>query len=125
MSVLPLEIPVDIILPNRWWKPTLYRIHNTVKVGDVQVPARFVSDGASVPRILWMFFPPIGLYFYAALVHDYLLKSGVSWHVANRHFRKTLRNSNVPKWRQYTMIAGVCVWGTLKTNYSAIVGRED
>lgn len=124
-SALPREIPVDIILPTKWWKPTLYRIHHAITVGDVQVPARFVSDGASVPRIFWMVFPPIGLYFYAALVHDYLLKTGVSWRVANRHFRRALRNSRVPRWRQHTMVAAVCVWGVLKTNYLAVINREN
>jgi hypothetical protein len=37
------------------------------------VPAGFVSDGASVPRVLWMVYPPFGEnYEPAAWLHDYL-----------------------------------------------------
>jgi hypothetical protein len=37
----------------------------------VQVPARYVTDGASIPRLLWPFVGhPFGNYHPAALVHD-------------------------------------------------------
>ena len=38
----------------------------------VRVPKGFVTDLASVPRIFWSKYPPIGRYAYAAVVHDYL-----------------------------------------------------
>ena len=38
----------------------------------IEVPAGFETDFASVPRVLWSLFPPIGLYAKAAVVHDYL-----------------------------------------------------
>lgn len=38
-----------------------------------RVPAGFPCDGASVPRLLWMFFPPFGEnYEAAAWLHDFL-----------------------------------------------------
>lgn len=38
----------------------------------VHVPRGFVTDLASVPRMLWSIFPKTGRYAYAAIVHDYL-----------------------------------------------------
>lgn len=38
----------------------------------VTVPKGFVTDLASVPRILWSVLPKTGRYAYAAIVHDYL-----------------------------------------------------
>jgi len=46
--------------------------YQSAKYGLITVPAGFVSDGASVPRIFWGLFPPFGEYFQAALIHDYL-----------------------------------------------------
>ena len=39
---------------------------------EIAVPVGFVTDGASVPRIFWNIFSPFGVYFPAALIHDFL-----------------------------------------------------
>lgn len=36
----------------------------------VYVPAGYLTDGASVPRLFWPFIPPWGAYGQAAVVHD-------------------------------------------------------
>ncbi len=38
----------------------------------ISVPAGFVTDLASVPRIFWTFMPPDGKYAKSAIIHDYL-----------------------------------------------------
>jgi hypothetical protein len=38
----------------------------------VEVPAGFVTDLASIPRVFWQVLRPEGRYAYAAVVHDYL-----------------------------------------------------
>lgn len=38
----------------------------------VTVPAGYLTDGASVPRLLWSLIPPWGQYGQAAVVHDLL-----------------------------------------------------
>lgn len=43
--------------------------------GEIKVPALFVTDGASIPRMFWNIFPPTGSYFKAAIIHDYLYSS--------------------------------------------------
>lgn len=49
----------------------------------VRVEAGFITDFASIPRVLWWLWPPSqGPYLAAALVHDCLYKTG---YVVNRH----------------------------------------
>ncbi len=38
----------------------------------IDVPIGFVTDFASVPRLLWWLFPKWGKYGHAAIIHDYL-----------------------------------------------------
>lgn len=40
------------------------------KEGWVSVPAGYLTDGASVPRLFWSLIPPWGKYGQAAIVHD-------------------------------------------------------
>ncbi len=40
--------------------------------GTITVPAGFVTDGASIPRLFWALLGPFGPWFAAAIIHDYL-----------------------------------------------------
>jgi hypothetical protein len=40
----------------------------------ITVPAGATSDGASTPRFLWPTIPPFGMYWLAAVLHDYLYR---------------------------------------------------
>ena len=42
----------------------------------IKVPEGFVTDGASVPKLLSNIFPPTGEYLPAAVVHDLLYRTG-------------------------------------------------
>ena len=42
----------------------------------IRVPKGFITDFASIPRILWNILPPAGPYGKAAVIHDYLYQSG-------------------------------------------------
>jgi len=82
----------------------------------VTVPAGFITDGASVPRLLWWLMPAWGdKGTRAAMVHDYLLdmmhlgqpvagmdvREAIDW-----QFYLMLKALDVPEWR-----ARVCYWG--------------
>lgn len=43
----------------------------------VQVPAGFVTDFASIPRVLWNILPPTGPYGKAAVLHDFMYRTGL------------------------------------------------
>lgn len=59
----------------RCWRleqPLVYEVGALGSGRVVAVPAGFVTDGASVPRLLWAILPAWGRYSRAAVVHDYL-----------------------------------------------------
>jgi hypothetical protein len=51
-----------------------FRYQSDVLDRTVVIPAGFVTDGASVPRLFWNLIPPLGKYGQAAVVHDYLYR---------------------------------------------------
>lgn len=75
---------------------------------EFTVPVGFRTDFASVPRpVVWLV-PRYGVYTKAAILHDYLLKSGeVSKADADGIFRRTLRECNVSVPRRRMMWAAV------------------
>lgn len=66
LSVTPLADGVQWRLNSqfRFWSETLGRM--------VVVPARFIVDFASIPRVLWAVLPPWARYGAAAVIHDWL-----------------------------------------------------
>lgn len=87
----------------------------------IRVPKGFITDGASVPKMFWNLLPPWGEYGQAAVLHDYLLESGlvvdtttsiasiVDRSTARRHFNDAMKVLEVSYWRRKLMIAGVWV----------------
>jgi hypothetical protein len=51
-------------------EPLSYTIENTGV--NITVPAGFVTDWASTPRLIWSVLPPFGTYLKPAVIHDYL-----------------------------------------------------
>lgn len=120
MHISPNDnFPVEIILPKRWYRQARYRITKEVVVDNVRVPAGFVSDGATVPLLLRWAFPPLGRYFPAALVHDFLLVQGESWGHSNRVFRSILPHCNIPTWQRVLMGWATSLYGTIKESIKA------
>lgn len=52
--------------------PMLFAEH---KGDKIIIPAGFMTDGASVPLVFQSFFSSTGIYFMAAILHDWLYKS--------------------------------------------------
>lgn len=84
---------------------------------DVCIPAGFVSDGASVPRLLWRVFPPFGKYLEAAVVHDWFCvlgkrgESPIDSVAAAKVFREAMEVCGVAKWRRLAMYWAVRIGG--------------
>lgn len=79
------------------------------------VPIGFITDAATVPRIVSWLFPRHGIYTRAAVLHDWLITDGreaVSSRDADGIFRRVLRELHVPFLRRWLMWAGVR-WGAL------------
>lgn len=107
------QIDLTVILPSKWWQKPLYQLKKPVYCAGFLVPAGFISDGASVPRIFWPIFPPLGRYFKAALVHDYLLINGVARKPADQIFKLALHELDIKPWRVNTLYLAVRSWGIL------------
>jgi hypothetical protein len=90
----------------------------------VTIPAGYVSDGATVPRIFWWFMPPWGHRgTRAALVHDYLLEMLVDKRTpvagidtrskCDWQFFLALKALGVPDWRARLTFWGVTAFTAL------------
>ena len=55
--------------------PFDYHIGGADSPNTISVPAGFVTDFASTPRLVWVFFPPEGQYDRAACLHDWLYRT--------------------------------------------------
>lgn len=79
---------------------------------NINVPANYITDLTSVPRILWSVFPPNGRYAKAAIVHDYLYSNALgnkAW--ADAVFLEAMTVLGVPKWRRTVMYWAVRLFG--------------
>ena len=100
---------------HHWYQRTQWELLTPQKLLGFDIPAGFVTDGASVPRVMWWLFPPTGRYMAAALLHDFLLQSGwVSRAEADRYFLIAMEKMEVAKWRRVTMFASVRAFGIIK-----------
>lgn len=78
----------------------------------IVVPAGFVTDLASVPRIFWNILPPYGEYGQPAIVHDYLYSSGlVGRKEADDLLLEGMVVMGVARWRRYVIYAAVRLFG--------------
>ncbi|EBC2121920.1 DUF1353 domain-containing protein [Salmonella enterica] len=78
----------------------------------IEVPAGFVTDLATVPRIFWMLLPPDGKYAKAAIIHDYLYGNALrSKKEADLIFLDGMTVLGVPKWKSMVMYLAVRVFG--------------
>jgi len=78
----------------------------------VIVPAGFITDWASVPRLFWRMFPPWGPWSPAALVHDWLYFTGeVGRKEADKVFLDVMARIGVPWLTRHLMYRGVRVGG--------------
>ncbi|MBD3611114.1 MAG: DUF1353 domain-containing protein [Hydrogenovibrio crunogenus] len=107
-------IKVTIVLPQHWWQAPLYLLLEPVQCAGHTVPAGFISDGATVPRIFWPIFPPIGRYLKATLVHDYYLQQGIDRKTCDQHFKTCLVALNISPWRVNALYVAVRAYGIAK-----------
>ena len=85
----------------------------------ILVPAGFVYDGASVPKLFQRFYPKFGAkYDYASCVHDFLCEEANS-HVGEEY--KTKRKLADDIFKEISILAGVSKW-RVHSMYLAIRG---
>jgi len=79
----------------------------------IVVPACFLTDFASVPKLLWNIMPPTGTYGKAAVIHDYLYRTPkqASKDDADSVFLEAMKALGVGWWTRNTMYQGVHRFG--------------
>lgn len=80
--------------------------------GFLVVPAGFVTDLASVPRVPFAYLLAGGVGHAAAVIHDWLYSAHpVTRSQADEVFYEALQVLSVPRWRAWCMWAGVRIGG--------------
>lgn len=84
-----------------------------VRDGDViVVPAGFVTDFASIPRLFWRLEPPLGRAGKAAVIHDWLYSNKLrTREEADKIFRQAMGDLGVPVIKRRLMWAAVRAGG--------------
>lgn len=101
----------------------LVPFHYQTTSGDtICVPAGFVTDMASVPRVFWNLCPPDGPWGKAAVIHDYLYRTGGKVDVSPSYvftkaesdliFHDAMLELGVPTWRAWVMYKAVSLFGS-------------
>lgn len=119
------DIAVDPFAPlltyhvvRRRWRLAVTYVHEAPAFTLV-IPAGFVFDLASVPRMVWWMIAPFELSIAAPLVHDFLyrysgmLASGevITRRVADRLFWELMVRELVPGWRRVLSYIAVRLFG--------------
>jgi hypothetical protein len=110
----PLELSPD----HGEWRLTRQLDYEVGKVGSglmISIPAGFVTDLATVPRVFWSLFPPDDPQYSAACVlHDYLCTyHGFNQRVADAFFLEALQLLGVPWWKRIAMYYAVRSYMTI------------
>ena len=90
------------------------------------IPAGFVTDGGSIPRLLWRVIgPPIDAQTIAAFIrHDWNYQTGrVKRHQADNQLYADLRAAGVSRLRAYAIYLGVLAFGG--SHYYSPENEED
>lgn len=108
------NFPKLVPLPDRKWKLCEdYKVY----INDflIIIPKDFITDLASVPRPLWIFFPPYGKYTGAAIVHDWLYSKynnlGINRTLADKIFLYLMKDFGVNKSTREAMYCAVRAFG--------------
>lgn len=113
MSKFTTPAVLEMLDDYRWRLVEPFEFWITDEPEDViSVPAGYVTDLASVPRILWAIFPPHGRYAKAAIIHDWMYDNGLrTKREADRIFLDAMKVLKVPAWRRSLMYYAVSLFG--------------
>lgn len=65
------KIKAWLFVPRKWEVAKDYFLYVQYLHIDLKIPAGFIFDGASVPRVFWLFLHPLGILLIPSLFHDY------------------------------------------------------
>lgn len=120
MSSFTTPLIVCLLDDGNTWKlmePFDYSIGDLSSGWKIEVPAGFVTDFASVPRILWNILPPTGKYGKAAVLHDWLYhRQEYTRAFTDSIFAEAMDALGVPAITRGAMYLGVRIGGWVAWN---------
>ncbi|EGM7790980.1 TPA: DUF1353 domain-containing protein [Escherichia coli] len=113
MSKFTTPAILEMLDDYRWRLVEPFEFWLTDNQDDViYVPEGYVTDLASVPRLLWALFPPHGRYAKAAIIHDWLYDNALRTKAeADRIFLDAMTVLGVSRWRRWLMYVAVRLFG--------------
>ena len=107
-SVLYKEVAVRPMHKDR------YKLLKEFTYKDIVVPEGYETNGADIPRFLWVFLPPNRAdYLPAVIVHDYLCDLQ-KYNEADDYFESMLKELEVGKKTRMLMVKGVRFYHCLR-----------
>lgn len=115
------DVPSKFLLPLRleymdgrnWKLWSAFTFGSVVLERVIEVPAGFVTDFASIPRVLWNVLPPTGQYGKAALIHDYCYRT--AWYATRAQsdlvLNEAMKELGVGWWTRQVIYRGVRLGG--------------
>ena len=126
MSTFTTPAILELVGENRWRLAMPFEYHVGTYPSDevICVPAGFVTDLASIPRLLWPLLPPQGRYAKAAILHDWLYALGPAGDEAARRraddiFAEAMAVLGCPAWQRWVIHRAVRLFG------GSAFGRSD
>ncbi len=115
MSTFTTPLIVSPLENGRDWKlvePFKYVVGDIDALFEIRVPAGFVTDFASIPRLFWFILPPTGPYGKASVIHDLCYRG----HLFNRAisdaiFLEAMGVLKVSWWKKWVVYLGVRIGG--------------
>jgi len=118
MSAFTTPAILEIVDENRWRLAQAFEYHVGQYPSDdvIRVPAGFVTDLASIPRLFWPLLPPQGRYAKAAILHDWLYTQGPAGDETARAradaiFLEAMAVLGCPRWQRGVIYAAVRIFG--------------
>lgn len=114
MSQFTTKLEVAPIGKNKWELLKGFEYHVGYLGSDerIIVPAGFITDFASVPKLFWPIIDPIGKHGKAAVIHDYCYYTACYQRIrSDQIFLEGMEVLNVEEWKRQAMFHAVVCFG--------------
>jgi len=115
MAKFLTELLLEPVNSRIWKVMAPFEYETNIKPGHIiYVKKGFLTDFATVPRMLWTIFPPWDKYGKAAVIHDYLYDNRLyERKICDKIFDEAMGVLKVPWWKRKVMYYSVRAFGWL------------
>ena len=119
MNILKIDAPVVVQHPTN---PDNWILAQDFHYGGHVIPRGFVTDFASIPRLLQGLIKPTDLGDTGPVVHDWKYRKGIGKRSAvDAEFLRNMKKDGIPWWKRQAAYAGVRIGGWASWNSGKVV----